>query len=109
MYNISAEIANVYERDPSSKPRRVREAAARWESLPPEQEFVSAADFKAQCLRLIDAVRQGQREVVVTRYGKPVAKLIPYPDETMPFIGHLKGSVVSYGDIVSPIDEEWEA
>ncbi|HSU16769.1 type II toxin-antitoxin system Phd/YefM family antitoxin [Longimicrobium sp.] len=99
----------MYERDPSSKPRRVREAAARWETLPREQEWVSAADFKAQCLRLIEAVRQGQREVVVTRYGKPVAKLVPYPDETMSFIGHLKGTVVSHGDIVSPIGEEWEA
>jgi prevent-host-death family protein len=100
----------VYEPDPSGRPRAVREAAAKWETLPPEQEWVSAADFKAQCLRLIENVRQGHREVVVTRYGKPVARLVPYSEEaSMSLFGYLQGSVVSYGDIVSPIDEEWEA
>jgi prevent-host-death family protein len=87
----------------------MREAAAAYLPGGPEREVVSAADFKTHCLRLIDQVRQGRTEVVVTRYGKPVAKLVPYDEERMSIFGHLAGSVASYGDLVSPIDEAWDA
>src|SRR5256885_12238747 len=97
----------MYEK-PEGKKRMLREAAAKWVTLPPE-EWVSAAEFKTHCLRLIEEVRQGRHEVVVTRYGKPVAKLVPYTEAPMSIIGHLSGSVVSYGDIVSPVGEPWDA
>jgi prevent-host-death family protein len=96
--------------DPSrGKPLIMREAAAKWENLPPQQEWVTAAEFKARCLRLIEDVRQGQREVVVTRYGKPVAKLVPFTEKPMSIFGYMTGTVVSLDDIVSPTGEEWDA
>ncbi|HET6228462.1 MAG TPA: type II toxin-antitoxin system Phd/YefM family antitoxin [Longimicrobiaceae bacterium] len=93
--------------DDKKKPMVVREAAVRYEATPPE--WISAAEFKTHCLRLIEQVRQDRKQVVVTRYGQPVARLVPYDLEPAPVLGHLAGSVTFYGDLVSPIGEEWDA
>lgn len=96
---------------PEDEKRVVREAARKYGEPPPaSDEWVTAADFKANCLRLIEEVRQGRGEVVVTRYGKPVARLVPYTEApAMSLFGHLSGSVVSHGDLIAPIDEPWDA
>ena len=67
---------------------------------------VSATEFKAKCLGLLDRVSQSREAFVVTKRGKPVAKVVPV-DDAEP--GPLRGSVVFLGDIVEPIDDEWEA
>lgn len=86
-----------------------REAAVAYGAPVPEG-WVSAAEFKANCLNLIEQVRQGRGEVVVTRYGRPVARLVPFEaDAIPPILGHLAGGLLSYGDLVSPVDEAWEA
>ena len=72
-------------------------------------ETVAAAEFKARCLELLDRVRQGRRSIVVTKHGKPVARLIPYEPEPAPILGCMEGSVTYAGDIVAPIGEPWEA
>ena len=77
---------------------------------PPDEEWVTAAEFKTHCLRLMEQVRQGRTEVVVTRYGQPVARLVPYHEEApVSIFGHLAGTVVSATDLVSPVGEAWEA
>ena len=73
---------------------------------------VPAGLFKATCLELMDRVQAGREEIVITKYGKPVAKLVPVEDEdTARRIarGWMKGTVLWYGDVISPIDVEWEA
>lgn len=90
----------------------VREAALKWSSFSDpheEAQRVTAAEFKTHCLRLIEEVRQGNGEVVITRYGTPVAKLVPYSEGAMSIFGYLSGTVVSHGDLISPTGEEWEA
>jgi prevent-host-death family protein len=99
-----------YEKPRGSKPPVVREAAAAYgQQQVPGSEWVSAADFKAHCLALIDKVRQERGEVVVTRYGKPVARLVPYEAEPRSVVGFLAGAITGYGDLVSPIDDAWDA
>lgn len=93
---------------------RVHDSAVRWSaySRPPadeDVEYVTSAEFKTHCLRLIEEVRQGNGEVVITRYGTPVARLIPYVEDAVSIWGFVRGSVVSHGDLISPIDEAWEA
>jgi prevent-host-death family protein len=93
---------------PDPGTRKVAEAAAAY--LPDAgAEWVSAATFKAECLRLIERVRQERTEVVVTRYGKPVARLVPYAEAPLSIFGHVAGAVVSHGDLVSPTGEDWDA
>lgn len=60
---------------------------------------VPAAKFKAQCLALLDRV--GPEGLVITKHGKPVAKLVPIATEPATLIGSLKGKLRIKGDILS--------
>lgn len=101
----------MYELPPEAKARMVREVALVQYGEQPAaaQQWVTAADFKTHCLRLIDEILQTRGEVVVTRYGKPVARLVPFSEAPVSLFGHLSGSVASYGDLVSPVGEAWDA
>jgi prevent-host-death family protein len=71
---------------------------------------VPAGEFKARCLTLMDDVRTTREPVVITKRGKPVAKLVPADDGRDEFIGRLKGVIEIVGDIESPVvpPEDWE-
>jgi len=68
-----------------------------------------AGKFKAQCLKLMDEVRDRHCEIVITKRGKPVAKLVPFEDKRLDIFGYAKGSLVILGDIVGPTGEIWDA
>jgi len=70
---------------------------------------IQAGKFKAQCLALLDVVAQTHEPLVITKHGKPVAKLLPFDSEKESSETPLKGLATFVGDIVSPIDDEWEA
>ena len=71
---------------------------------------INAAEFKAKCLKLIDEVASTHEPLIITKRGKPVAKVVPIIDE-MPksLFGYMKGTVTINGDIVAPLDEVWSA
>ena len=70
---------------------------------------MAAGKFKAQCLALIDQVAQNHETLVITKYGKPLVKVVPFTPEKDLETKPLKGLATYIGDIVSPIDEAWEA
>jgi prevent-host-death family protein len=70
---------------------------------------IPAGEFKAKCLKLLDDVQQHHREIIVTKRGKPVARLVPLAVEYGDFFGRMKGTGEILGDIVSPIGEVWNA
>ena len=70
---------------------------------------MKASEFKAKCLQLMDEVADGGGEVVITKNGKPVSRLVPYRERPKSFFGADRGRMKIVGDIVSPIDVEWEA
>lgn len=70
---------------------------------------ISAGEFKARCLALMDDVRDRGGEYVITKRGVPVARLVPVGTERRSLLGSMKGTVRVLGDIVSPLDEPWEA
>ena len=71
---------------------------------------IAATEFKAHALGLIERVAQTREEIVVTKHGKPMARLVPVEDDTLPeFFGCLAGTVVRETDIVSPVGEDWHA
>ena len=70
---------------------------------------VPAGKFKAQCLAMLDEVAQTHETVVVTKYGKPVAQIIPYVADKTADQYPLKGTVVFEENIVDPVDVEWES
>ena len=70
---------------------------------------ISAAEFKAKCLKLMDEVAKTRESITITKRGKPIAKLVPIESETRSLFGYMKGTVTILGDIVSPINEKWSA
>lgn len=70
---------------------------------------VPAAKFKANCLALMDEVHATGESLVITKHGKPVAKLVPAERERKSIWGDLAGSVKILGDIESPVADDWEA
>ena len=72
---------------------------------------ISAGEFKAKCLKLMDDVQRQRREIIITKHGKPVAKLVPVKDKEglSSIIGLLAGTVKIHGDLTAPIGEYWEA
>ena len=67
---------------------------------------ISASTFKAQCLAILDEVDEDG--IVITKRGKPVAKLIPIRAESATLIGSLKDKVKIKGDILST-EVAWNA
>ncbi len=71
---------------------------------------ISAAQFKAKCLKLIDEVAATRKPVVITKRGKALAKLVPIEDETLPpLFGYMKGTIQILGDIVNVPHDAWAA
>ena len=70
---------------------------------------VPAGVFKATCLSLLDEVRDHRREYLITKRGRPVARLVPV-DQTAPQVfGRMRGTAEIIADIVAPVGERWEA
>jgi prevent-host-death family protein len=71
---------------------------------------IAAGEFKAKCLHLLDEVAEHRAPLVITKRGKPVAKLVPIDeDKPLTLYGRMAGTVKILGDIVSPLDVEWNA
>ena len=70
---------------------------------------MKASEFKAKCLRLMDEVNENGGEIVITKNGKPVSRLVPYHEKPVTWFGADRGKLKILGDIISPIDVEWEA
>ena len=69
---------------------------------------VAAADFKANCLRLMDEVARRRMPLIITKRGKPVAKLVPADDKPIDIFGRMAGTVKICGDIISPVEDlDW--
>ncbi len=70
---------------------------------------VSASEFKARCLQLMDEVNDTGEEIVITKRGKPVSRLVPYRERPATLFGLHAGQIEILGDIIEPLDVEWEA
>jgi prevent-host-death family protein len=70
---------------------------------------MAAGQFKVHCLRVMDEVQSKRQAVLITKRGKPVAKLVPVDKQKDDIFGFLKGKIKVTGDIVSPAltPEEW--
>jgi prevent-host-death family protein len=63
---------------------------------------MAAGAFKANCLAVMDDVQAKHETIVITKHGKPVAKLVPFEPQGDDIFGFLRGKVTITGDVVSP-------
>lgn len=68
-----------------------------------------ASEFKAKCLQLMDEVATGGGEVIITKHGRPISRLVPYRTKPSTLFGIDRGRIQVLGDIVGPVDVAWEA
>lgn len=68
---------------------------------------IAAGDFKARCLSLLDEVAATGQPLIVTKHGRPVAKVVPLPP-TQSLFGAMAGSVLASDDLIQPIDDAWD-
>ncbi len=70
---------------------------------------MAAGAFKVHCLAVMDEVQSKRESVLITKRGKPVAKLVPVEKEKDDFFNFMKGKGSIVGNVVSPAltPEEW--
>lgn len=74
---------------------------------------VAISEFKAKCLGILEQVRKTRKPIRVTRFGEPVAEVIPPAPKNRPksWLGCMAGTAEIIGDIVGPTgsEQDWEA
>jgi len=74
---------------------------------------MAISKFKATCLGVLERVRRTRKPVLVTRFGEPVAQVVPPPPAPRPkrILGAMAGTGKILGDIIAPATDEsdWEA
>ena len=75
----------------------------------PDAHIVKASEFKAKCIKLMDEVARAGTELIVSKNGRPVVRLLPYQDKPGSLFGIDRGKIEILGDVVDPLDVEWEA
>ena len=75
-------------------------------------EEIPISKFRATCLAVLERGRCTRKPVLVTRFGKPVAEIVPPspPERPRGWSGSLAGTARIVGDIVSPAadEDDWE-
>ena len=72
-------------------------------------QTLKASEFKARCLKLMDEVQKTGTEIVITKNGKPVSKLVPYRVQAPTLFGLHKDKISSLDDDIFSTGETWNA
>ncbi len=76
--------------------------------MPPSNHHIAVSDFKARCLTLIEEVAEKHHMLIITKFGKPIAKVSPIENTKPPLLGSWKGVMQVEGDIVHfDTSDEW--
>ncbi len=73
------------------------------------QDRFGVGHFKTHCLSILAELHEKHRSIVITKRGKPIAKVIPWEEAHIHNTHPLHGSVSREKDIISPVGERWEA
>jgi len=71
-------------------------------------QTITASEFKAKCLHLMDVVNETNGEIIITKNGKPVSRLLPYKQKVNSLFGLDKGYIHSHDDLIEPTGEQWD-
>jgi len=72
-------------------------------------QTLKASEFKARCLKLMDEVQTTGEEIVITKNGKPISKLVPYRVQASTLLGFHKDKISSLSEDIFSTGEIWEA
>ena len=69
---------------------------------------IKASEFKARCLKLMDDISANGGEIVITKNGHPVSRLVPYRERPNSLFGIDRDKIEIHGNIVESLDTVWE-
>ena len=69
---------------------------------------IKASEFKDKCLKLMDEVADSGVEIIITKNGRPVSRLVPYHKEVSSMFGRNRDQIRILGDIISPLEVDWD-
>ena len=71
---------------------------------------ITAANFRTNCFKILDEVDKKHKEVIITKRGKPIAKLVHFETNTTsdPLLGSLPTAGSTVGDLTAPFGDIWE-
>ncbi len=72
-------------------------------------QVIKASEFKAKCLHLMDVVNETNEEIIITKNGKPVSRLLPYKQQCASLFASHKDKLHSRDSLIDPVDESWSA
>jgi prevent-host-death family protein len=72
-------------------------------------QTIKASEFKAKCLHLMDLVNESNEEIIITKNGKPVSRLVPYRKQVDSLFGLHKDTLKSHDDLIASTGEDWSA
>lgn len=75
-------------------------------------ETLAISKFKATCLAVLEKVRKTGEPVLITRFGKPVAEVVPPSSQRRPenWLGMMRGTGTLHDDLIEPAApaDEWD-
>ncbi len=72
-------------------------------------QTIKASEFKAKCLHLMDEVNESGEEIIITKNGKPVSRLVPYRSPVHSLYGFSREIIESHDDLIESTGEKWQA
>lgn len=63
---------------------------------------IKASEFRAKCLKLMDEVAASGNEIIITKNGRPISRLVPYREKPKSLFGIDRGRIEILGDIIAP-------
>lgn len=70
---------------------------------------MTASEFKARCLQVMDEVAETGEEILITKHGRPVSRLVPHHRKPDSLFGLHRGKVRMNDDLIAPAFSGWEA
>jgi len=70
---------------------------------------MNASVFKAKCLGIMDEINKTGEEIIITKNGRPVSRLLPFRNKPKTLFGLHASSIHASDDLIEPVNENWEA
>jgi len=73
-----------------------------------DMQIIKASEFKSKCLRLMNQVNETGEEIIVTKNGVPISKLVPFRAPVSSLFGLHKKQLRSQDSLIEPVGEPWD-
>lgn len=72
------------------------------------KQKIAISEFKSHCLEILSGLEKSQSSIIITKRNRPIATVSAFPKSSPSIFGMFKDQIEIKGDIISPINDEWE-